>query len=595
MGHLVNPIAYRLGWSSNWVHSFYANTLYYPEYLHAILRIRAGIYHFFSACYGENAWRRYLLHYSHTEIRKISYSLFIHIYVYDPFLEELSYTLFTTFIRFKKSLKRINFLQKRRKNPLGRFPLLYHVMCMILLLVLFHPPTVGFSIKVKLKQLMRLVFFFSSWKRFYRRLDLLKGQYKVSAWSLKKRYIFNYMVAFFCLIQLYYVKSTINKKRRKKAKIHKSLRKKEEKKLHKRMSSLLGRCLYDYVLFNRLGAKYMGFKTFFEYTSAWYSPFKDIRVYFFFFSNMRVTASFLARYIASLVYQGATLQSVMRPLKRELNRVLRIYGNVKMAKYQRSLRERSGSIGYLTLHYSWVHIRALLRRNISFFLLYYKKESNIFYKKEASLIYNNYLLLVKNIKDMIKKRANMISVFFHFLKRQGLLIFLSDTFRTLSKHISTSFISSKTVSYIYNNIWCDIDWAYDIMHDSMPVNFKAILMANTCYFNFVNRFYYNNTYAIALRNINKMKERKKNTREIRSGIFGYKFHCVGRFTRKDRTSSIRYKRGGLPLTSMHAKIDYGTFSVPLRNSLANIKVWLYKGKDADKRVFFKEFEYDSWL
>jgi len=48
MGHLINPIAFRLGLKKNWEYKSFIKNIYYSEYLHNILNIRNFIYYFFN-------------------------------------------------------------------------------------------------------------------------------------------------------------------------------------------------------------------------------------------------------------------------------------------------------------------------------------------------------------------------------------------------------------------------------------------------------------------------------------------------------------------------------------------------------------------
>lgn len=58
---------------------------------------------------------------------------------------------------------------------------------------------------------------------------------------------------------------------------------------------------------------------------------------------------------------------------------------------------------------------------------------------------------------------------------------------------------------------------------------------------------------------------------------GFKVHCVGRFSRRQRASSYWFSKGKVPLNTISAKIDYGFFTIPVRNSAISVKVWLNKG------------------
>ena len=71
-------------------------------------------------------------------------------------------------------------------------------------------------------------------------------------------------------------------------------------------------------------------------------------------------------------------------------------------------------------------------------------------------------------------------------------------------------------------------------------------------------------------------------------LYGYKFHFVGRFTRKQQAANLWYRLGSLANSSAIANVDYAIYSVVMRYSVCTVKVWLYKSKTAPKfkyRVF----------
>jgi len=75
--------------------------------------------------------------------------------------------------------------------------------------------------------------------------------------------------------------------------------------------------------------------------------------------------------------------------------------------------------------------------------------------------------------------------------------------------------------------------------------------------------------------INNLKSRIKEGN--RSAQFkGFKVHCLGRFSRRQRASSYWFSKGKVPLNSLDTNIDYGYFTIPLRNSAICVKVWLNK-------------------
>jgi hypothetical protein len=88
---------------------------------------------------------------------------------------------------------------------------------------------------------------------------------------------------------------------------------------------------------------------------------------------------------------------------------------------------------------------------------------------------------------------------------------------------------------------------------------------------------YNYSWLFEYYNYNKKRLRTK-AFKIEAGLLGFKFHCLGRFSRKERASSEWFIQGKVPLNTLKAHIDYGFWTVPLKNSSISIKVWLYKAK-----------------
>ena len=71
----------------------------------------------------------------------------------------------------------------------------------------------------------------------------------------------------------------------------------------------------------------------------------------------------------------------------------------------------------------------------------------------------------------------------------------------------------------------------------------------------------------------------KNAYKISSFIMGFKMSFKGRFSRKQRASSIWFHQGYVPLNTVKAIIDYAFFTIPLKNSAISVKLWLYKNTE----------------
>lgn len=68
-------------------------------------------------------------------------------------------------------------------------------------------------------------------------------------------------------------------------------------------------------------------------------------------------------------------------------------------------------------------------------------------------------------------------------------------------------------------------------------------------------FKYNYNWLLSWNNINKLNLRLM-YKAPEKGLVGFKFHCTGRFTRKDRSYSLWFREGKVPLNTLDAFIDY---------------------------------------
>ena len=64
----------------------------------------------------------------------------------------------------------------------------------------------------------------------------------------------------------------------------------------------------------------------------------------------------------------------------------------------------------------------------------------------------------------------------------------------------------------------------------------------------------------------------------KKNLFGYRIKLSGRFTRKQRATTIVIKFGTVPLATINNQIDYSQQNVVLKDGVGNVKVWLNKTK-----------------
>jgi ribosomal protein S3 len=75
--------------------------------------------------------------------------------------------------------------------------------------------------------------------------------------------------------------------------------------------------------------------------------------------------------------------------------------------------------------------------------------------------------------------------------------------------------------------------------------------------------------------LNKRDARKNKNAYKVSGLVAFKMALKGRFSRKQRASSLWYAHGRASLNRLNIKIDYAFVKIPLKNSVVSIKIWLF--------------------
>jgi hypothetical protein len=95
MGHLINPVAIRLGWFSNWCDSWFSDFSFYPEMLHHVFRIRIFLNYFFF----QEIFISWGILFSHFVVHYKSGFLFVNIFVYDSSFINDFYVFYDDYLR----------------------------------------------------------------------------------------------------------------------------------------------------------------------------------------------------------------------------------------------------------------------------------------------------------------------------------------------------------------------------------------------------------------------------------------------------------------------------------------------------------------
>src|SRR2546421_8840300 len=112
-------------------------------------------------------------------------------------------------------------------------------------------------------------------------------------------------------------------------------------------------------------------------------------------------------------------------------------------------------------------------------------------------------------------------------------------------------------------------WISNISVNTQIVKF-FVMRFNKFVYTTCNNFYYLYDY----NHVNKLRIRNS-IRALDSkgrGIIGFKFQIKGRFSRKQKASSVSFRQGLMPLNTISAHIEYAYYVTPIENSAAIVKV-----------------------
>ena len=390
-------------------------------------------------------------------------------------------------------------------------------------------------------------------------------------------------------------------------------------------------------LFNRVLTQFGFFYgRFLKYILYILTNMKKFNFKFCFITNNSVNAKFLTRYMGLKLKRKFPLFVVVNPLRKELRKLagkkkekksflLFNYFNSKnnLKKIKINYKESYSAIlkhlcnKYLEVYvYYFKEYKMLITFDIyTYFLMlknkYKYKMLLTFYKKKFVQYYKN------NIWNYKKKKRFLNKKWIFFLK------FLLENNKCKSFFINKKKILYGLHLYIKNKLLINLFFSYNKYHVDSIVNIFFLLKGDNDTFFFFNNnyvflviysFFYNysllsyttilniNTYylitsnylfksfmfyfyvqytfnkLIYYLNMNKRTYYLKMKKLYSSSSFflGYKMSFKGRFSRKQRASSVWFHQGFVPLNTVKGFIDYSFFTIPLKNSAISIKLWLYK-------------------
>jgi hypothetical protein len=361
---------------------------------------------------------------------------------------------------------------------------------------------------------------------------------------------------------------------------------------------------------------------------------KNFKFKFCFITNNSVNAKFLTRYMGLKLKRKFPLFFVVNPLKKELRKLAKKKKEKKfnqlaelfnpkfnLNKIRFSYRESFiNVVTHLWKKYSEILFsyyeknKTLIMIDIYIFFLLLKKKYKyqsllILLKKKFLQFFNENILIKKKKRKIINKK--WVNFLFLLLEKKDISFFLK------LKMLSGIYIYNKNkllinlffgfnkysvdnLSYIFFELKGDLDtffffnneyvfitiYSFFFNYNSLNLNttFNISLNIMSASQHFFKTFMYYIYVQYGFNNLmNYIKLNKKNyyikMKELYSSssfILGYKMSFKGRFTRKQRASSVWFHQGFVPLNTVSGYIDYSFFTIPLKNSAVSIKLWLYK-------------------
>ena len=353
---------------------------------------------------------------------------------------------------------------------------------------------------------------------------------------------------------------------------------------------------------------------------------------FCFISNNSVNARFLTRYMGLKLRSKFPLFVVINPLKKEFRKLSRKkkekknylffnYYSAKIYLNKRKINYKESYVSILKYLYNkyldifvsyYKDYKMLITFDIFFYFIMLKKKfryktllpfwkkmfmryCNLFVWKKDSVTKRWINLLKILLQDNVvrKNLSDKLKLFFKlylFIKNKLLInLFFSSgkydvdslvlIFFTLKGDIDTFFFFNS--NYVYLTIY-SFFYNYILSNQNTLLNINKKNLITSIYFFKSFMFYmyvqYGFNKLISYLNLNKKNYylKIKKIFSTSSFILGYKMSFKGRFTRKQRASSVWFHQGFVPLNTVKGCVDYSFFTIPLKNSAVSIKLWLYK-------------------
>jgi hypothetical protein len=558
MGHLVNPIAFRLGWRRHWIDEYYTDLRFYPELLHKLLRFRFFLNCFFSTKIPSSYFETYLI--SHFTFSFDLQGFGLNIFYYNSRMEPCWYDFAD---KIGPKPYGLRFFPKARHEPPTFAP--WNRKSFSLLFMLYHYAVNGLFDQPYQYRLS----FFKAYQdtlqpdefiHFYG--PYLRKKYKVRRSRItpseRECYIVLHMMRYRTLQELGRINYTFRGYG-----------------LRMVNYEAVSQTFFQQIFFNQITRPY--FYSFFHWLRFLGEKFFlkfPLRIHFFQINNDQVSARFIAKFIGLRCRQGLSVKAALKPIRRDLrfSKKLALRLHYKVSELNRTRYERSGQ-GRPRM------ILPLLAK--------------------ASLAKNRFDFLRYNLPSFAEFFLNMVRPKAYAFAR---IFFEKQIFFTFMNHVSAE---AKRLFFLYGyrsvffgelayNTWLSYHDARFLLagvRKKKTLRPASILsLTGAVLLSFLNFSVQASAPPRVLDSYFGVKRRDfRITRRPAIGLQGFRIRLHGRFTRKQIAAAYHFQEGSMSLSSMDVFMDYGFATIPLRNSAIGIKVWLAKGGSPDSSDFHFTF------
>lgn len=293
-----------------------------------------------------------------------------------------------------------------------------------------------------------------------------------------------------------------------------------------------------------------------------YSSLDFIEVHFLAITNENVTADFISRYIAVKLRQGFTTRSLLNPLRREFNRLIRLDANPQ--KIVRLPFEF-----FLRRYFNRRYFSSLFRNVLKKLQLFYCSYNNsLFSSRKSKISFDSFLFLKYAYKKVYRNRSSLKArrvtfnlcskywncyFFFAFFYYNKISIYytilINNLFRQASKIAYYVRLGHRIPLFLFPSIVPKIVFN-DFENHSNWEGYSSLPYKNSLLFLFLKSFrnkmhlLYSEQNQYYLARSTSAKNRLLRLRhydkapEKRLGFRGFKIQCLGRFTRKQRSAKL---------------------------------------------------------